>query len=299
MRPHQHVGITRWQSPVPARARTERVANVLHFATWMSSQVIEVLAAQLGTDWADRADRPGSWDSVLRVDDAALWRAHGELKTVLLRAIREEARQRWARQGAEARPVVLAGTMLDPDALTIGLVRPFMSHKRAPLLFRALERLARLVTNWRAPVQLIVAGGPHPADELVQAPGFEGRIVFVDDAAHRITQHLVQGVDLWLNVPRAHGTRSLTAALNAVPELSTPDTWWAADCGERNGWEVAGDADVGRVYHLLEAEVVPLFYARDARDIPLGWVAKMKHALRLADPRLTALRMVRQHVTPP
>jgi starch phosphorylase len=297
MRPHQQSGITRWQSPAPARGETGRVANVLHFATWMSSQVIEVLAAQLGTDWADRADRPGSWDSVLRVDDAALWRAHGELKAVLLRVIREEARRRWAREGG-VRPVVLTGTVLDPDVLTIGLARPFMSHKRAPLMFRALERLAQLVTNWRAPVQLVVAGRPHPADELVQAHGFGGRIVFVDDAARHITQHLVQGVDLWLNVPRAHGTRSLTAALNAVPELSTPDAWWAAECGEWNGWEVAGDADVAGVYHVLEEEIVPLFYARDARDIPLGWVARMKHTLRLADPRLTALRMVRPQVTP-
>jgi hypothetical protein len=88
MRPHQQGEITRWKTPAPAPGQTARVANVLHFATWMSSQVIEVLAAELGTDWADRTDRPGSWDAVLRVDDAALWRAHGELKAVLLRAIR-------------------------------------------------------------------------------------------------------------------------------------------------------------------------------------------------------------------
>jgi starch phosphorylase len=296
------------------------VTNGVHLATWMSHRVSELLQTQLGPDWTDHVDEPGFWDCVLSLNDAALWATHIELKGTLLRAIREAARRRWADQWKEALHLVGAGTLLEERALTIGFARRFATYKRATLIFRDLDRLHRLLTNpWR-PVQLVFSGKAHPADEpgkqmlqkvyaQTREARFEGRIAFLEDYEMHLAHRLVQGVDLWLNLPRppleASGTSGMKAALNAVPQLSTLDGWWAEGYDGRNGWAIpdapdAGDADAAdaeQLYRLLEEDVVPLFYTRDARDVPLGWVEKMKHALRVAGQQFTAQRMVRQYAT--
>ena len=287
----------RWQPNELTSHRAARVINGVHFASWMSSHVLEALSAELGPDWVDRADRPGFWYSVLRVDDVVLWQAHRALKTTLLRAVRDESRARWVSRGTAARNLAAGGMLLDPETLTIGFVRRFTSYNHTPLLFRDLDALEHLVSDWRLPAQVIFAGQPHPADDVLQQARFGGRIAFVPDSERHLMRHLIQGVDLWLNVPRSHGSNDLSAALNAVPELSTSDGWWAEGYGELNGWETRDEREIGGLYRLLEERVKPLFYTRDARDVPLGWVAKMKHALRLADPRLTAQRMAREYVT--
>src|SRR5207249_2952843 len=181
---------------------------------------------------------------------------------------------------------------------------------------------ARLVNPWR-PVQIVFAGKAHPGDEpgkqilqrvyaQTREARFEGRIAFIEDYDMHVAHSLVQGVDLWLNLPRApleaSGTSGMKAALNAVPQLSTLDGWWAEGYDGRNGWAIPaataatagaeGDAaDAERLYRLLEDEVVPLFYTRDARDVPLGWTETMKHALRAAGQHFTARRMLREYVT--
>ena len=309
-----------WPGREAARVPIGFVTNGVHLATWMSHRLNELLRSHLGPDWSDRVDEPGVWDCVLSLDDAALWAAHTELKRTLLRAIREDARRRWVDQWKEALHLVGAGTLLEERALTIGFARRFATYKRATLIFRDLDRLQRLLTNpWR-PVQLIFSGKAHPADEpgkqMLQTvyahtreARFEGRIAFLEDYEMHLAHRLVQGVDLWLNLPRppleASGTSGMKAGLNAVPQLSTLDGWWAEGYDGQNGWAIppspeAADADAAdaeRLYRLLEDEVVPLFYRRDARDVPVGWAEKMKHALRVAGQRFTARRMVRQYVT--
>jgi starch phosphorylase len=279
----------------------------------------ELLNAHLGSDWMDRVDEPGFWDRVLTLDDAALWAVHGALKATLLRTVRETARRRWADQWKEALHLVGAGTLLDERALTIGFARRFATYKRADLIFRDLDRLHRLLVNHWRPVQLVFAGKAHPADEpgkqmlqrayaLTREARFEGRIAFIEDYEMHLAHRLVQGVDLWLNVPRvpleACGTSGMKAGLNGVPQLSTVDGWWAEAYDGHNGWAIpappegadADAADAEQLYRLLEEEVVPLFYARDARDVPLGWVEKMRHALRVVGQGFTAGRMVGQYV---
>ena len=309
-----------WPGCEAARVPIGHVTNGVHLATWMSHRTTELLNRCLGGDWADRVDEPDFWDRVLDLDDAALWAVHVELKTTLLRAVRETARRRWADQWKEALHLVGAGTLLDERALTIGFARRFATYKRADLIFRDLDRLHRLLVNpWR-PVQLVFAGKAHPADEpgkqmlqrvyaLTREARFEGRIAFIEDYEMHLAHRLVQGVDLWLNVPRvpleACGTSGMKAALNAVPQLSTLDGWWAEGYDGRNGWAIpaapegadADAADAEQLYRLLEEEVVPLFYSRDPRDVPLGWVEKMKHALRVAGRDFTARHMVQRYVT--
>jgi starch phosphorylase len=219
----------------------------------------------------------------------------------------------------EAAQVAGAGTLLDPTALTIGFARRFATYKRANLIFRDLERLRRLLVNpWR-PVQIIFAGKAHPADdpgkEVLQSvyqftrdPEFEGRVAFLEDYDMHLAHLLVQGVDLWLNLPRvpleASGTSGMKAALNGIPQLSTLDGWWQEGYDGLSGWAIspAGEgedadaADADRFYRLLEEQVIPLYYTRNAAGVPLGWVEKMRHALRLAGTKFTARRMVQDYV---
>jgi len=316
-----------WAPLWPGRAAEavpiKYVTNGAHVATWMANSMVALLESHLGADWWQRVDDPTVWTRLLKLDDVALWAVHNELKSHLMRSIREQARRRWADQWKEALHLVGAGTLLDNGALTIGFGRRFATYKRADLIFQDPDRLQRLLVNpWR-PVQIVFAGKAHPGDEpgkqilqrvyaQTREARFEGRIAFIEDYDMHVAHSLVQGVDLWLNLPRApleaSGTSGMKAALNAVPQLSTLDGWWAEGYDGRNGWAIPaataatagaeGDAaDAERLYRLLEDEVVPLFYTRDARDVPLGWAETMKHALRAAGQHFTARRMLREYVT--
>jgi starch phosphorylase len=310
-----------WPGRAPDQVPIRHVTNGVHLATWMSHRIHELLTRHLGPEWPNWVDEPGFWHNMHTLDDGALWEAHFDLKIILLRAIREMARRRWVEQWkAESQHLVGAGTLLDERALTIGFARRFATYKRANLVFHDVERLRRLLVNpWR-PVHLVFAGKAHPADEpgkqvlqqvyeFSRDPRFEGRVAFIEDYEMHLAHRLVQGVDLWLNLPRvpleASGTSGMKAALNGVPQLSTLDGWWHEGYEGKNGWAVprakkgedADAADAEHLYHLLEEQIVPLYYTRDSRGVPTGWVERMKHALRVAGERFTARRMVQQYAT--
>ena len=307
-----------WPDRDPDQVPIGYVTNGVHLGTWMAQPVVDVLDRHLPPGWAEQ-EAPELWDAVLGLDERALWNAHLGLKAALFSAIRETARRRWAGYWKEGQNLVGAGLLLDDRVLTIGFARRFATYKRADLLFRDPDRLQRLLVNpWR-PVQVVFAGKAHPADdpgkrtlqrvyECTRDPRFEGRIAFVEDYELHLAHRLVQGVDLWLNLPRvpleACGTSGMKAALNGVPQLSTLDGWWAEGFDGKNGWVIppaadgadADASDVEHLYRLLESEVVPLFYARDERGVPRGWTDKMKHALLAGARGFTAGRMVRQYV---
>jgi starch phosphorylase len=178
-----------------------------------------------------------------------------------------------------------------------------------------------LVDPWR-PVQLVISGKAHPEDTagkealrnvygFTHDPAYEGRVAFLEDYEMHVAHVLVQGVDLWLNLPRvpmeACGTSGMKAALNGVPQLSTADGWWEEGADGTNGWtlplvdtedaEIGDASDLANLYRLLEQEVVPLYYDRDARGVPLAWVERMRNSIRVAVTRFTAQRMVRDYVT--
>src|SRR3989441_1214144 len=225
-------------TPVPAGHDTFSIEHVVHVATWMANRVLTLFDSHFGPDWLARVDDSKFWDKVLELDAAALWAVHNQLKAQLMRSIREQARRRWADQWKEALHLVGAGTLLNQEALTIGFGRRFATYKRADLIFRDLDRLQRLLVNpWR-PVQIVFSGKAHPGDEPgkqvlqrvyahTRESRCEGRIAFIEDYDMHLAHSLVQGVDLWLNVPRAPfeacGTSGMKAALNGVPQLSTLD----------------------------------------------------------------------------
>jgi starch phosphorylase len=311
-----------WQALWPDRDGTAvpigHVTNGAHLATWMAWQIMDLLESHLGPDWGARLEDPSLWERVLTLDDERLWHTHQALKVRLIEFVRDEARARWRDRWREPAYLAAAGTLLSPDALTLGFARRFATYKRADLLLRDPDRLRRLLTEPHRPVQIIFAGKAHPADEpakqvlqrvyaFARDPSFEGRITFLEDYEMHLAHRLVQSVDLWLNVPRvpmeACGTSGMKAALNGVPQLGTADGWWAEGFTERNGWLIprasADDADghdAEQVYKLLETEIVPLFYQRDHRGVPLGWTERMKHAIRQAGERFTTRRMVQTYV---
>jgi starch phosphorylase len=306
-----------WPKRPVERVPIGHTTNGVHLATWMANPMMDLLDASLGDGWGVRLEDPALAEDVLRIDGAALWKVHTDLKQQLLEYVREEARRRWRDHWKEPGHVVSAGTLLSSDALTIGFARRFATYKRADLLFRDPDRLRRLLTDPKRPVQLVFAGKAHPADEpgkrMLQTvyrhahdPRFEGRITFLEDYEMHLAHRLVQGVDLWLNVPRvpleACGTSGMKAALNAVPQLGTLDGWWAEGYTGRNGWAIPSGArddsdpnDAEHVYRLLEDDVIPLFFERDAGGTPPGWLDFMRHALREALSRFTARTMLRRY----
>jgi starch phosphorylase len=297
------------------------ITNGVHLATWMANPVMALLDRQLGADWGARLDDPAVWEQLRALDPGALWATHTELKGTLMGFIREESRRRFAHEWTEANQVVAAGALMHPYALTLGFARRFATYKRASLLFRDVDRLQRLLCDRRRPVQIIFAGKAHPADnpgkEVLQEiyrwthnPFFEGRVAFLEDYDMHLAHALVEGVDLWVNLPRvpleACGTSGMKAALNGVPQLGTIDGWWEEGYDGSNGWAIplpsqtedveAQDAfDADHLYRLLEEDIVPLYYTRDEQGIPQGWVDRMRNAIRVAGSGFTARRMVLQY----
>jgi starch phosphorylase len=243
------------------------------------------------------------------------------LRRYLFSFVRERARQRWTVERVSTPRVVAAGTLLEPETLTIGFARRFTGYKRPELIFHDAERLARILNAVERPVQIVFAGKSHPADDVGKHhlqrvykraldPVFGGRVAFVDDYDLHVAHFLVQGCDVWLNNPRkpleASGTSGMKAAMNGVPHLSIGDGWWAEGFDGSNGWTidggVSGDdtavdaADAAALYRLLEEEVVPAFYDRDPAGIPHRWLAIVKQAIRTVAPRFSARRMVKEYV---
>jgi starch phosphorylase len=298
------------------------VTNGVHVPTWIASDLADLFTKHLGSDWRERHDDPALWDGVLAIPDAELWAVREDLRRYLFTFIRERARQRWTVERIGAPRVVAAGTLLDSDALTIGFARRFAGYKRSELVFQDRERLARILNAAERPVQIIFAGKAHPADDVGKHhlqrvykhaldSAFGGRVAFVDDYDLHVAHFLVQGCDVWLNNPRkpleASGTSGMKAALNGVPHLSIADGWWDEGFNGVNGWVIDGGvtsddpdavdaADAAALYRLLEEEIVPAFYDRDAHGVPHRWLTTVKEAIRSVAPRFSARRMVKEYV---
>jgi starch phosphorylase len=307
--------------PEPARP-VAAVTNGVHVPTWIAADLAALFATYLGSNWMDKQDDPALWEGVYAIPDHELWAVRQNLRRYLFTFIRERARQRWTVDRVGTSRVVAAGTLLESEALTIGFARRFAGYKRPELIFHDPERLARILNAAERPVQIVFAGKSHPADDIGKHhlqrvyrraldPAFGGRVAFVDDYDLHVAHFLVQGCDVWLNNPRkpleASGTSGMKAAINGVPHLSIGDGWWAEGFNGSNGWLIDGGdhgddhdatdrADAEALYGLLEDEVVPAFYDRDAAGVPLRWLATIKESIRSVAPRFSARRMVKEYV---
>jgi starch phosphorylase len=279
------------------------VTNGVHLATWQSEPIRDALSpAGEGL-----------------VSDRELWAAHVEQKRRMIDFLGGRLTRQAVRHGVAPEAVGDLAGALDPGALTIGFARRFATYKRADLVLADPHRLAHLLADPDRPIQLIFAGKAHPADEAGRAllervvdtshrVGNAGRIFFIEDYDLRVARYLVAGVDVWLNTPRrpleASGTSGMKAALNGVPSVSILDGWWDEAFDGNNGWAIGpasvdgrtDDEDAEALYRVLEQEVIPMFFDRDAIGLPRAWIAVMRAALRTATDHFTAERVLRDYV---
>jgi starch phosphorylase len=298
------------------------ITNGVHSSTWMARRQRLLYDQHLKKDWLANLDDPETWTQVAELPDAKLWEIHQHLKRKLDFYLRTRVRQRWMKGGFHPVQVIASGALLDPYALTIGFARRFATYKRADLIFSDLPRLFSLLNRPNRPVQVLFAGKAHPADEpgklliqevyrFVKQAENGGRLVFLEDYDINLARYLVQGVDVWLNTPRrpneASGTSGMKAAINGVLNFSVLDGWWREAYNGNNGWAIGEDsdlltevqdkADAASLYHLLENEIVPLYYGeRGADNIPHEWVARMKESIRTVTPQFSMNRMVKEYV---
>jgi len=311
-----------WPARSPAHAPVTSVTNGVHAPTWISTDLSGLFDRHLGPDWLGHHDDPAFWDRLLEIPDEELWAVRSALRHHLFAFIRERARALWSEDRVSASRVLAAGPMLDNNTLTLGFARRFTGYKRPSLIFRDPDRLARILNAPGRPVQIVFAGKAHPADDAGKHhlqnvfrraldPAFAGRVAFVEDYDLHVAHFLVQGCDVWLNNPRkpleASGTSGMKACMNGVPQLSIGDGWWAEGYNGRNGWTIVGHApahdegaadhaDAESLYHLLETEIVPAFYDRDASGLSRHWVRIVKEAIRSVAPAFSTRRMVKEYV---
>ena len=311
-----------WDSVEASEAPIGSVTNGVHTASWLNPTLGELYDAWLEPGWRGDIDNQARWERVEEIPDADLWAAHEQAKEELIGwARRRIARQR-THHGEGPRTVRATDGLLDPRALTLGFARRFATYKRATLLFRDPERLARLLSNPDRPVQIVFAGKAHPADrpgqefirrvyQYAQQPEFAGKIVFLEDYDIDMARRLVSGCDVWLNTPirphEASGTSGQKASLNGLPNCSIIDGWWEEGYNGKNGWaigerrdyqddETRDAADALALYETLERSIVPLYYQRGDDDLPHEWIAVMKAAIRTVAPRFSMSRMVKDYV---
>jgi starch phosphorylase len=300
-----------------SRAVPLAIADGVHLSTWISGDLALLFDEFVGKDWRERQDDVETWKSVRAIPAGAWWSVRQRLRGYLVDFVRERARRRWFREQASGNRLVALGSLLDASTLTIGFARRVTDMARPGLLFQDEERLARLVTAARRPVQIVFAGKAHPGDESGKHhlqrvfrdaldPAFGGRVAFLEDYDLHVARLLVQGCDVWLSAPPRGGQISLgglKAAVNGVPHLATADGWWLDGCTKKNGWVIDGGrardraaqdaADARALYGLLETEIVPAFYERNRAGIPERWTELMIEAVTTTLPQFCARRTVK------
>ena len=307
-----------WPGFDTAEVPITSVTNGVHAPTWTDPLLLGLAASRLGTSDTTTCD----WNSPA-VTDLDLWQARNAMRAQLV----GDARRRVAAALAEQNPGTITpqwvSGLLDPDALTIGFARRVPTYKRLTLMLHDEERLRSILLSAEHPVQIVIAGKSHPADEegkrliqkLVQfasAPDLRTRIVFLENYDIAMAQLLYPGTDVWLNNPlrplEACGTSGMKAALNGSLNLSILDGWWAEFYDEENGWAIpsadsAGDSaerdklEAEALYDLIEHQIAPRFYDRGADGVPTRWVQSIRHTLSTLSGDLSADRMVKEYVT--
>jgi starch phosphorylase len=296
------------------------VTNGVHMPTWDSAAADDLWTGSCGKDrWLGTTQTLDQ--DIGRVSDVRLWQFRTEASKSLVEYARVRLSRELAAGGASPEEAEDAKHLFDPNALTLGFARRFATYKRPNLLLHDPPRLLRLLSNSERPVQLIIAGKAHPADEAGQAlirewthfirvSGARRHAIFLGDYDMLLSEHLVQSVDVWINTPRrpweASGTSGMKVLVNGGINLSELDGWWAEAYTPEVGWALGdgrehGDdpawdaAEAGTLYDLLEREVIPEFYARDGQGIPTAWVARMRKSMASLTPRFSADRTVRDY----
>jgi starch phosphorylase len=321
---HGHVSREMWGNLWPGLPASEvpitAVTNGVHLPTMLNGDLASVYDQYLQPDWRERYQDREIWKQVHEIPSQELWESHRRRKKQLTVFVRQQAIAAAERRRAPATEIQRLEDLFDSERFTIGFARRFATYKRATLLFRDPARLKRLLLNPAMPAQIVIAGKAHPQDtpgkgfirEIVQFsrdPEIAGRVIFLENYDLRIAKEMVQGVDLWLNTPRrgeeACGTSGMKAAINGVLNLSILDGWFDEAYETSGCWAIGGrepyseDQDAvhaSDIYSLLEGEILPLYYRRDAAGIPEGWLDRVRRCLETTSPQFNTQRMLSEYL---
>ena len=307
-----------WPGYYPEESHVGYVTNGVHFPTWCANEWRKLYAKHFDAKHLADQSNEEIWHGIYNVSDEEVWKTRMALKTKLVEYIREQFRDSWLKNQGDPSRVVSLMEKINPNALLIGFGRRFATYKRAHLLFTDLERLAKIVNNPNYPVQFLYTGKAHPADgagqglikkiyEISQRPEFLGKIIFLENYDMQLARRLVSGVDIWMNTPtrplEASGTSGEKALMNGVVNLSVKDGWWLEGYREGAGWALTekrtyqdqgqqDQLDAATIYSLLENEIMPLYYARNAKGYSTGWVKVIKNSIATIAPHYTMKRQL-------
>jgi len=321
---HSDVSRRMWQVLWPDRPEGEipigHITNGVHALSWLAPQMNTLFETRLAHNWSTRMIHADIWEKVSEIDDGELWETHQTLNMRLINFVRRRLLLQAERLG-DQETIQQIDQILDPDILTIGSARRLATYKQGDLILSQPERLIKLVTDPKMPLQIIFAGKAHPRDNDGKAilqrimqhtsnPVLKRRIIFVEDYDYNVARHLVQGVDVWLNTPRrpleACGTSGQKVVFNGGLNLSILDGWWNEAYNGRNGFAIGHGGmhndpntqykrDAEFLYNALEKDVIPLYYERDSSGQPHRWIKRVKESMQSLGWRFNADRMVRDY----
>ncbi|MBN2391764.1 MAG: alpha-glucan family phosphorylase [Anaerolineae bacterium] len=322
-----HGVVTRqmWERLWPGVPQSEipisHVTNGVHILSWISRDMKVLYDRYLGPRWREEPADQAVWQRAGHIAAEELWRTHERRRERLVAFARQRLRQQLEQRGVPQSEIESSDEALDPEALTIGFGRRFATYKRATLLLRDPERLARILNDPERPVQILFAGKAHPHDnpgkELIQKivglarqEAFRPKLVFLEDYDMTIARYMVQGVDVWLNTPRrpreASGTSGMKAAANGVLNLSILDGWWDEAYTPSVGWAIGrgeiydntdeqDQVEAETLYDLLERDIIPMFYDRGRDNLPRRWIGHMKNSIGALSYVFNTNRMVAEY----
>ena len=307
-----------WAGLSAAEVPIGSITNGVHTQSWIAPEMGELFDRYLHVGWESKPTDYAVWQKVDQIPDGELWRTHARCRAKLVAFARTRLTAQLQRRGAPPHEIRAAGEVLDPDALTIGFARRFATYKRGDLVFRDADRLAKIVNDSTKPVQFVFAGKAHPKDnggkELIarvvqqaRKAEFRKHVVFLEDYDMNVARHMVHGVDVWLNNPRrpleASGTSGMKVAANGGLNCSILDGWWVEGYDGDNGWAIGSgeeyadlnyqdEVESRQLYELIERDITPLFYDRDAEHLPRNWVRRMKRSIGTLVSAFNTNRMV-------
>lgn len=323
---HGEVSRNMWQKVYPGIPTHEipigHVTNGIHTFSWLHREMITLFDEHFGSEWRKEIRNQNFWKKIYEIPDEQLWNLKSQMKANMIEHIRRTYKERVERYGDDYAGYPAPDGILDPNILTIGFARRFAPYKRSLLLFRDLDRLKKIINNTDGQVQILFAGKAHPANDAGRAlirkinehsreEGLRGKVVFVEGYSMNNARALVSGVDIWMNTPRrpleASGTSGEKVPINLGVNFSILDGWWIEGYNGQNGWsigqarqyddnELQDREDSESLYHILENEIVPLYYERNNEGLSPGWVDKVKNSFHSILTDFSAHRMVWDYV---
>ncbi len=326
---HGRVSRRMWRNIWPGVPEDEvpitHITNGVHTRSWYSDEIARLYDRYVGPEWLADPVNQSVWRRIENIPPSELWRSRERLRERLVAFARRKLKEQLEKRGAHRSKIKAADEVLDPEILTIGFARRFAVYKRAYLILKDPERLARILNDPQRPVQIIFAGKAHPNDhagkemirmvvQMANRHEFRQRMVFLEDYNLHIARYLTQGVDVWLNTPRrpmeASGTSGMKVAVNGGINLSILDGWWCEGYqtynGYNTGWAIGSgeeyedhsyqdEVESRMLYDILENEVIPTFYKRGKDGLPREWIAMMKASMQCLCPRFNTNRMVEEY----